>query len=425
MALGLFLSGKAFSKTNCLKTRENNCIENNNKILNSYEDLDLKSKPKKILSQINTKSLWNAYKKAPKCFEHPTYGHGVGYKLKKIHKKEFMNNSWISPFYKYEEDNKHKIKLGKNLPKPIITINLNEDYGERHPQADSAIEFFQKAAYVARVGKSTKEVEKVKTVLLEWANNNALKGGINVSWGKKPVDWQMMVLISSILTTTAVISESLDSKERQVLGPWLNNLIKNVANSTWKDRQNNKAYQKSYITLIWGLMVNDLNAVQNSINVVKLAVHDMRPDGSFPIDTQRSGMGISYNNKSYGYLLMMASTLKDKTGVDLFSYNVDGRSLHNGADFVIKSIKEPSKINSIYAISCPDGGDRWGTVEKPSTYFIKLATELMVYAKQFPEYENSTYIMEKYADTFNNYYLGFLKSEPSEIFTLHPMLITK
>ena len=64
------------------------------------------------------------------------------------------------------------------------------------------------------------------------------------------------------------------------------------------------------MTLIWGLMVNDLNAVQNSIYVVKLAVHDMRPDGSFPIDTQRGGMGIDYNRKSYGYLLMMASILK-------------------------------------------------------------------------------------------------------------------
>ncbi len=50
---------------------------------------------------------------------------------------------------------------------------------------------------------------------------------------------------------------------------------------------------------------------------------------------------------------------KNNSRKDLFSYNVDGRSLHNGADFVIKSIKEPSKINSIYAISCPDGGDRW------------------------------------------------------------------
>jgi len=234
-----------------------------------------------------------------------------------------------------------------------------------------------------------------------------------------------MVLISSILTTTAVISESLDSKERQVLGPWLNNLIKNVANSKWKDRQDNKAYQTSYITLIWGLMVNDLNAVQNSINVVKLAVHDMRPDGSFPIDTQRGGMGINYNSKSYGYLLMMASILKDKTGEDLFSYDADGRSLHNGADFVIKSIKEPSKINSIYAISCPDGGDKWGTVEKPSTYFIKNATDLMVYAKQFPLYENSDFIMRKYEDTFDNEYMSPIKSKPSELFTLHPMLITK
>ena len=110
----------------------------------------------------------------------------------------------------------------------------------------------------------------------------------------------------------------------------------------------------------------------------------------------------------------------------MFSYNVDGRSLHNGADFVIKSIKEPSKINSIYVILCPDAGDKFGTVEKPSTYFIKIATNMMVgYAKQFPKYENSTYIMEKYANTFNNYNLGFLKSEPSELFTLHPMLITK
>ena len=48
---------------------------------------------------------------------------------------------------------------------------------------------------------AVEEVEKVKTVLLDWANNNALKEGINVSWGSKPVDYQMMVLINSILTT--------------------------------------------------------------------------------------------------------------------------------------------------------------------------------------------------------------------------------
>lgn len=395
------------------------------KKLTSYDDLDLTSKPKKVLSKNDTKSLWNAYKEAPKCFEHPTYGKGISYKLKKISKNKFKRNAWTSPFYKYEENNKHKIILAETLPKPIITVNLNEDYGERQSDADSAIEFFQKAAYVGRVGNSPKEIQKVKNTILDWASNNALKEGINVSWGSKPVDYQMMVLINSILTTTATIAENFDEKERKIVGPWLNNLIKEVAKSKWKDRQDNKAYQTSYITLIWGLMVNDLIAVQNSINTVKLAVHDMRPDGSFPIDTQRGGMGIDYNNKSYGYLLMMASILKDKTGQDLFSYSVDGRSLHNGADFVIKSIIEPSKINSIYAISCPDGGDKFGSIEKPSTYFIEIATNTMVYANKFSEYENSDFIMSKYSETFSNEYKKNIQSEPSELFTLHPMLISK
>ena len=67
VVISLLLSGNAFSKK-----------------INSYEDLDLTSKPKKVLSKSKTKSLWNAYKKAPKCFEHPTYGNGVSYKLKKI-----------------------------------------------------------------------------------------------------------------------------------------------------------------------------------------------------------------------------------------------------------------------------------------------------------------------------------------------------
>ena len=83
-------------------------------------------------------------------------------------------------------------------------------------------------------------------------------------------------------------------------------------------------------------------------------------------------------------------------------------------------------MNSIYAISCPDGGDRWGTIEKPSTYFIENATNMMVYAKQFPLNENSDFIMRKYEDTFDNEYtISLVKSKPSELFTLHPMLIAK
>ena len=394
------------------------------KSINNFDDLDLTSEPKKVLSKSKTKALWNVHKKANKCFEHPTYGEGFGYKLTKQKEDYFIKNEWITPFFKLSDEDKHKIGLSR-APKPLEIIKLDESYGEEVAEANFAMKYFQEAAYVGRAGNKEENIDKIKTVLLDWAKKDALRKGINVSWGKKPVDWQMMVLINSILTTTAVIADKLDAEERKILGPWLNNLVKKVAKSRWKDRQDNKAYLTSYIAMIWGLMINDLNAVQHSIDVVKLAVNDMRPDGSFPIDTQRSGMGLKYNADSYGYLLMMASLLKDTTGKDLFNYEVDGRSLHNGADFVIQGIINPSKTNQKYAISCPGGGDRWGSIEKPSTFFIKSSTYLMVYVSKFPDYKNSDIVIKKYSDTYKNEYLPKIKSEPSRVFTLHPMLISK
>ena len=74
-----------------------------NSELKSYEDLDLTSIPKNILSRGDTQSLWNAYKTASECFKHPTYGEGFGYQLKKISKNDFKNNEWITPFFKLDE----------------------------------------------------------------------------------------------------------------------------------------------------------------------------------------------------------------------------------------------------------------------------------------------------------------------------------
>ena len=70
--------------------------ESNNALsaeINSYEDLDVASIPKKVLSDRDTKSLWDAYKTAQECFKHPTYGKGFGYQLTKISKNDFKNNA--------------------------------------------------------------------------------------------------------------------------------------------------------------------------------------------------------------------------------------------------------------------------------------------------------------------------------------------
>ena len=101
VVLGLLWSGSAFSKT-----------------INSYEDLDLTSKPKKVLSKSKTKALWNAFSKAKECFEHPTYGDVFVYKLTKQKEDFFIKKKWITPFYKLSDEDKHKISLSRG-PKKI------------------------------------------------------------------------------------------------------------------------------------------------------------------------------------------------------------------------------------------------------------------------------------------------------------------
>ena len=73
--------------------------------------------------------MWNIHETAKECFEHPEFGKGFGYKLKKQKEDYFKNNNWVSPFYNFAEQDKHKVSL-KRAPKPLEIIKLNESYGE-------------------------------------------------------------------------------------------------------------------------------------------------------------------------------------------------------------------------------------------------------------------------------------------------------
>ena len=154
------------------------------KNISSFEDLDLTSKPKKILSKSKTKAMWNVHETAKECGDHPTFAKGFGYKLKKYKEDFFLKNNWVSPFNNFADKYKHKVSL-KRAPKPLEIIKLNESYGEEVLEANSATDYFQEAAYTGRVDNSDENINKIKLVLLDWATKDALRKGINVSWGNK------------------------------------------------------------------------------------------------------------------------------------------------------------------------------------------------------------------------------------------------
>lgn len=359
--------------------------------------LDVTSKPSGALSQSQTNKLWNAYKTAKECFEHPTYGQGKGYKLSLQNVSSFQKNSWRDPYQPKSPIN-GKNSVSTLTPAPLVAVKLDERYGERNALVDRSAKWFRAASTALRKGATPESKKIIRETLVAWASSNALSKGIHVSWGSKPVDWQVITLINAILTTTASMATDFTNEERTIVGPWLNQLVKEVAASYWKDRQDNKTYLVSYTTLVWALMVSDQKAAQNSVEVVKLAVHDMRPDGSFPIDSQRGGMGLQYAANSLGYLIMISSLVKVNTGQDIFSYKAKDRTLHDAVDFIVKAIESPSKTNKLYAIKCSSGGDRWGSIEAPSTHFISESSYLSVYSTLNPQSPHSAFIKAKYKD---------------------------
>lgn len=361
--------------------------------------IDPSVEPKGVLPPKTLQKLWDAYKTAKECFAHPTYAKGTPLKLGVLTEKQFRATEWKSPFTAFHGTKSCTTDAGSlQIPKPIAKVTLDERYGERQEDVDRVAVWFRRLTTYHHLTGDPIAATQLRQALLDWAKAKGLTKGIHVSWGAKPVDYQMMTAIMSMLSAAAEIAPSLSEDDRALIGPWLNDLVKQSAASYWKDRTDNKAYMRAYMALLWGITVGDDKAVQDAILTFKLGINDMRPDGSQPIDSQRGGMGINYNAASSSHLVMIAVALKSALGIDLFDYSVDGRSVHSAVDFIVRSLKEPAATNLLYAIPCPGGGDRWGALDKPNTHHHEeVAGALVAYANLFPERESSKYIRAEYA----------------------------
>ena len=362
-------------------------------IKNESPLFDVVSTPKGVLSAAQTQKFWNVHKTSQECFQNPDYVRGQGIKVKIQDFESFQDNNWKNPFTPKAPTQQGHI-LYDQPPKPLVKTEIIDIYGAENRDIERAAEWFRFAALALRRGASEGTKKQIAATLIAWASADALKNSMYRP-GKQTVDWQAMTLIVSILTTTAALSPELNDNDRVVIGPWLNKIITKTAASRW-DRQDNKSYMAAYITMIWGLMTQDTDAVQAAIDVVKLAIHDMRPDGSFPTDSARSGMGLHYSSFATGHLIMMSALIYSNTQQDLFSYNVDGRSVHNAVSFILKALKNPVITNKLYALPCPNGGDRWGSIGDPELAFSYNATYLQVYAGLFLNSSNSDFIHDHF-----------------------------
>ncbi len=359
--------------------------------------IDVSAPARNALAGAQLEALWGAYRTTNECLQHSAIGAPSPVSISKRSPDELAAAAWTSPFTPVRGSVQCTIGAGSLYPPaPIPVVVLDERYGERVAEVDAAADWFARITTYVRLTDDPVARAVLKRGLMDWAQAGSLTQGVRISRDERPIDFQMMQAILTVLNATAEIASDFEPAERGVVGLWMQNIVGLVADSTWRFRQDNKPFLRSYVALVWALMSDDELAIRQVVENYKQAITEMRPDGSWPIDSQRGGMGLHYGARSTNALVLTALALESARGLDLFSFEVDGRSIHDAVAFVVQSMREPAATNQIYALSCPGGGDRFGSISDPDLYILEEASFLVPYAERFPEREVSGHIRDAF-----------------------------
>ena len=134
------------------------------------------SMPDGMLSERKTERRWNLYKKASECLQifDETVVKGKTFPIALLDKETFRTLK-TSRVFPVAQSNLtcHTIVLGPRV-KPIVTVMLNEAYGERQMPIDESIAWFFSATSLARHDDHQVRIELTKG-LADWAQADALK----------------------------------------------------------------------------------------------------------------------------------------------------------------------------------------------------------------------------------------------------------
>ncbi|SEQ02817.1 Alginate lyase [Devosia sp. YR412] len=249
---------------------------------------------------------------------------------------------------------------GGNPPKPLIDAGITGDYhgGSDWVPFEPSYLFLSRTLAAYRYAATPELTQSLVTFLTEWASANALSQNIYFP-GSSRLDFHVLSVLPGAIIAFSEVADAMSMEEKMVVGKWLTRLVDVTGKSPFMDRQDNKAYLVAYIVMLWGVLIDEPSMIDAGIEAYKNAIYDMRPDGSFPVDSGRGGSGLHYSNRSTMMMVALA-TLGDVVDADLHEFTSSGRSLKDAVEWMVASSKFP-ELNQRHALSCPDGGDGNGS----------------------------------------------------------------
>lgn len=155
---------------------------------------------------------------------------------------------------------------------------------------------------------------------------------------------------------------------------------------------NNHRYLRDTVNIMWGAASGDDARYQKGIARFRVALRQMRSDGSLPLETQRGSRALWYQNYAVGMLTTIAETAA-RQGHNLYGMEIEGRSLHRAIRFLLDGIERPVIVHKYAkANRAPGPGLDWREQDlrftEPRGRWHHMAwTE--AYLARFPDHANA------------------------------------
>jgi hypothetical protein len=323
-------------------------------------------------SQDSLEEKWYAIANANECFE--------GFSYPDIMPVPNQNLDWnsatiLGKLYPYRSQNNFSFYGNiREKPKPFKTVQIDASiYVDDDENLIKTRDYlWDMLRAFDNENQSQSVSEELREFLIEFAQSDALAEGLFIGLG----DGQDQGTVHySVMWTTALFVHAFDLTarhmtldERVLTGDWLNDLISAVLKSSWGggsegNRQDNKAYYRSQIAMNWGIITGDASLVANAITMFKHAINEMRPDGSFPVESSRGGSSNLYQSIATGHIVGLAIGLNEHFGLPTLTFEKNNKTLWTAVSRVLDAVDDQVKIASEYGKSCPGGS--LGTIDNP------------------------------------------------------------
>lgn len=143
-----------------------------------------------------------------------------------------------------------------------------------------------------------------------------------------------------LLAGYAVLRRDLDppKAQRTTIEAWLGRLVVLAEPADGPTTAlNNHRYMRDAVLIAWGALTGDSERFRLGLTGVVDAIAAMRPDGAWPLELARGERALWYQRHALASLTA-AAEIAAAQGVDLWSIDIEGRSLHRAITWLLDAL---------------------------------------------------------------------------------------